>query len=129
MRTESQEAASPEQKKPRLERRAHTRHTLNTSANSILIKTGTVLRGRVVDLSLGGCRIRLDARFDLGIFIRVETEFYLKGVALRIGGVSQTILDQNTIGIRFLDLSDRRRRQLSDLIAELAASPDHDPTP
>jgi len=31
-------------------------------------------------------------------------------------------LDKNTIGVRFLDISARRRKQLSELMAEIAES-------
>jgi hypothetical protein len=36
-----------------------------------------------------------------------------------VGGVSQAILDKNTIGVRFVDMSERRREQLAELIAEI----------
>jgi c-di-GMP-binding flagellar brake protein YcgR len=76
--------------------------------------------GRILNLSLGGCRIRTEERFNVGIYVRVEAEFYLHGLPFRVGGVSQAILDKNTIGVRFLDMSGRRREQLEELIAEIA---------
>jgi hypothetical protein len=102
------------------ERRSQSRHTVNTSARLLLIKTGICMKGRILNLSLGGCRIRTEERFDVGIYVRVEAEFYLHGLPFRVAGVSQAIVDRNTIGIRFLDMSDRRRQQLTELIEEIA---------
>ena len=100
------------------ERRAQSRHVVDTSAKLLLVKTAISMSGCIVNLSLGGCRIRTEERFNVGIYVRVEAEFYLNGLPFRVGGVSQAILDKNTIGIRFLDMSDRRRDQLAELISE-----------
>jgi hypothetical protein len=42
------------------------------------------------------------------------------GCPIAVGGVSLAILDQNTIGVRFIDRSERRRNLLAELIAEIA---------
>jgi hypothetical protein len=76
--------------------------------------------GRILNLSLGGSRIRTDERFNVGIYVRVEAEFFLHGLPFRVGGVSQPILEQNTNGVRFVDRSQRRREQLAERIAEIA---------
>ncbi|WP_263355920.1 PilZ domain-containing protein [Acidicapsa ligni] len=122
MATNSSDPGTASKAAPAKDRRSHSRHAIETGVNLILVKTGTILPGQILDLSLSGCRLQLDTRFDLGIFIRIELEFFLNGLPLRLGGVSQTVLDQNTIGIRFLDFSTRRHEQLSELIAELAAA-------
>jgi hypothetical protein len=101
------------------ERRAHPRIEVDTSAVIDLIRIGSALHGRVLDLSLGGCRIRTDERFPVGIYTRVETEFRLEGLPFRLGGVVQAIHDRHTIGIRFLDMSSRKREQVSQLIQEI----------
>jgi c-di-GMP-binding flagellar brake protein YcgR len=110
---------SPPKPRGMQERRAQSRHTVDTSAKLLLVKTAISMSGRIVNLSLSGCRIRTDERFNVGIYVRVEAEFYLHGLPFRVGGVSQAILDKNTIGVRFLDTSDRRRAQLAELIAEI----------
>jgi len=102
------------------DRRTHGRHRVDTKAKLFLVKTAIVMEGRILDLSLGGCRLSTDERFNVGIFVRVEAEFYLHGMPFRVAGVIQTILDKNTIGIRFLDMSERRRGQLTELMAEMA---------
>jgi hypothetical protein len=93
---------------------------VDTRANLLLVKTGITMPGRILNLSLGGCRIRMEERFNVGIYVRVEAEFYLHGLPFRVGGVSQAILDKHTIGVRFLDLSSSRREQLTELIEEIA---------
>jgi hypothetical protein len=65
--------------------------------------------------------LRANEPLDVGIFVRVEAEFYLHGMPFRLAGVIQTILDKNTIGIRFLDMSERRRKLLTELMAEIEA--------
>jgi hypothetical protein len=57
----------------------------------------------------------------VGIYTRVETEFLLKGLPFRLGGVVQAIHDRYTVGVRFLDLSERKREQVGDLIEEIEA--------
>lgn len=113
---------------PRKDRRGTARHGVDTSASILLVNVGSTLRGRILDLSLGGCRIRTDERFPVGIYTRVETEFRLEGLAFRLGGVIQAIHDRNTVGIRFLDLSERKRAQVLELIGEIEESlPARDP--
>jgi hypothetical protein len=101
------------------DRRRQARHEVDTSATILLINVGSELRGRILDLSLSGCRIRTDERFPVGIYTRVEAEFWLQGLPFRLGGVIQAIHGRNTVGIRFLDLSDRRRQQVAELIGEI----------
>jgi c-di-GMP-binding flagellar brake protein YcgR len=101
------------------DRRAQTRHEVDTVATIFLVKVGSALRGRILDLSPSGCRIRTDERFPVGIYTRVETEFHLEGLPFRLGGVIQAIHNRNMVGIRFLDLSERKRQQVLDLIDEM----------
>jgi len=100
-------------------RRKEARQDVDTSVQILLVNVGSRLRGRILDLSLGGCRIRTDDRFPVGIYTRVETEFYIEGLPFRLGGVIQQVYDRKTIGIRFLDLSERKRQQVQELIAEI----------
>jgi hypothetical protein len=78
-----------------------------------------LIKGRIVDVSLGGCRIRSRERFPLRIYRRVEVEFVLDGLPFRLAGVVQSLHDRRTIGIWLLDLSDRKREQLAPLMEEL----------
>jgi c-di-GMP-binding flagellar brake protein YcgR len=103
----------------RKERRAQIRHEVDTVATILLVNVGSALRGRILDLSLSGCRIRTDERFPVGIYTRVETEFHFEGLPFRLGGVIQAIHNRNMVGIRFLDLSERKRQQVLELIDEI----------
>ena len=105
----------------RRDRRASARQGVDSTASILLVKIGSTLRGRILDLSPGGCRIRTDERFPVGIYTRIETEFHLEGLPFRLGGVIQAIHDRNTVGIRFLDLSERKRQQVLELIGEIEA--------
>jgi c-di-GMP-binding flagellar brake protein YcgR len=113
-------SAGPSLVKPsRRERRGQWREGVDTSASIFLINAATRLNGRILDLSLGGCRIQTDENFPVGIFTRVEAEFRLEGMPFRLGGVIQAIHDRHHVGIRFLDLSSRKREQLELLIEEI----------
>ena len=103
------------------ERRSARRQDIDSSAFLIMVSSGSRLAGRILDLSLSGCRIRTADRFPLGIYARIEAEFHAEGLPFRLGGVVQAIHDRCHVGIRFLDMSPRKREQLEQLIAELAS--------
>jgi len=105
----------------RRDRRAQSRHAVDTTAVIFLINIASQVRGRIQDLSVGGCRIQTEERFPLGIYTRVETEFRLEGLPFRLGGVIQALHDKgrHLVGIRFLDMSLRKREQVDQLIQEI----------
>jgi hypothetical protein len=109
------------------ERRTTPRHPVDTRAVLLLVEVGARLPGRVLNISLGGCLIHTDNPFPTGVFRRIEVEFALQGMPFRIGGVTQGIYDRRRVGVRFLDMSDRKREQLSELIREVAESVAPDP--
>jgi hypothetical protein len=100
-------------------RRVEIRQEVDTAAVIRLIDLAANVKGRILDVSMGGCRIRTDRRFPVGIFRRVETEFRIDGLPFRVAGVTQNIYDGFNVGIRFLDMSDRRREMLAQLIEEI----------
>jgi c-di-GMP-binding flagellar brake protein YcgR len=101
------------------ERRVQSRYTVDTSAAIFLVRGGSKLSGWILDLSISGCSIRTDERFPVGIYTRVETEFRVDGLPFRLGGVIQAIHGPQLVGIRFLDMSERKRTQLVQLILEI----------
>jgi len=101
------------------ERRGQSRHQVDTSATILLVNVASRVHGRILNLSMGGCRVRTEQRFPVGIYTRVETEFLLEGLPFRLGGVIQDVQDRHHVGIRFLDMSERKREQLVQLIAEI----------
>jgi c-di-GMP-binding flagellar brake protein YcgR len=113
--------SQPPARASKRERRMQSRHEVDTSAVIFLVNVGSKLSGRILDLSAGGCRIRTDERFPVGIYTRVETEFLLEGLPIRLGGVIQSLhdRDRHLVGIRFLDMSARKRELLGQLIEEI----------
>ena len=112
-------------KPARRERRDQLRQEVDTSAAIYLVKIASRLSGRIVDLSLSGCRIRTGERFPVGIYTRVETEFRIEGLPFRLGGVVQAIHDRQTVGIRFLDMSSRKHEYLAQLIEDICEIKEH----
>jgi hypothetical protein len=101
------------------ERRSQPRYAVDEAATLHFIDVRAQISGRILDLSMSGCRIRTNERFPVGIYRRVETEFKLDGLPFRLGGVVQSVHDKFTVGIRFLDLSPRKRDQLAFLMDEI----------
>ena len=101
------------------DRRSDPRYAVDTHATVLFIDVAARIGGRVLDLSMSGCRIRTDQRFPVGIYRRIEIEFSVDGLAFRLGGVIQSLHDKFTVGIRFLDLSPRKRDQLTLLMEEI----------
>jgi hypothetical protein len=100
-------------------RACEPRHAVDTSAIIHLISLAADISGHICDVSLGGCHIRVGRRFPVGIFRRVEVEFCMEGLPFRLAGVTQALYDPFNVGIRFLDMSDRKREQLLQLIEEI----------
>ena len=121
--------SQPQVGRPGRERRVQSRESVDTSAVIFLVKSGSRLEGRILDLSPAGCGIRLDECYSRGIYMRAEVEFRLEGLAFRLGGVIQSIRDKHTVGVRFVDLSERKQSQVSELIAELRALREVQPEP
>ncbi len=116
MAPEDDAAPPPTQK---AERRKDPRHSVDGTATLYLLDPGVRLRGHILDLSLNGCQFRTDDCFPLGINRRVEIEFHLDGLPFRLAGVTQSIHKRHKVGIRFLSVSERKREQLVELIAEI----------
>jgi c-di-GMP-binding flagellar brake protein YcgR len=102
------------------------RQEIDCSVVIHLVSLAADVHGRIVDISLGGCRIRTSGPFPVGIFRRVEVEFRVDGLPFRFAGVTQAIYDPCSVGIRFLDLSERKREQLQQLLDEIGK---HEPSP
>ena len=103
------------------DRRSQPRYAVDEAATLHFIEVRAQITGRILDLSMSGCRIRTNERFPVGIYRRIETEFKLDGLPFRLGGVVQSIHDKFTVGIRFLDVSPRKRDQLAFLMDEFEA--------
>ncbi len=103
------------------ERRAFPRLAVEEAAGIVTLEQGVGFRCNVLDLSLSGCRLRTGLRFPGSAWDCVELSFKLRGVSLRFDGEIQWIDGQQKIGIRFVNLSDRRKAELAELLAEITA--------
>src|SRR5437868_11788887 len=66
-----------------VERRVHTRYAVDAWAE-VLVKDGTMLfRGRVLDVSVGGCYIETEAKLKLAPGTPVEMVFRVKNGVFR----------------------------------------------
>lgn len=101
------------------DRRHVQRHQVDSTATVFLVDVRSSVRGRIADVSMEGCLIRFEERFPVGIYRRVEVEFLLDGLPFRLPGVVQSIRDRFTAGMRFLDVSERKREQLQTVIEEM----------
>jgi hypothetical protein len=93
---------------------------VDTSAVIFLLDVRSRIDGRILDVSPSGCRIRCTDKFPVGIYRRVEVEFVLDGLPFRLPGVTQSLHDRFTTGIRFLNLSERKTEQLLLLMKEIS---------
>ena len=102
-------------------RQRETRHRIDTAATLRLVNIAANIEGRITDISFGGCRIQTQRPIKVGIFCRVEIEFRVEGLPVRLAGVTQAIYDEFNVGIRFLEVSGRKREQLAQIIEEIRA--------
>ena len=105
--------------RPGRERRVHNRHEIDSLARVLFLSIHSRVTGKVVDLSLGGCRIRAQQPIPVGAYRRVEVEFMVDGLPLLLPGVTQGLHDKFTVGIRFVEMTERKAKQLHTVIDEL----------
>jgi c-di-GMP-binding flagellar brake protein YcgR len=104
---------------PQPERRKESRQKVDGTAVLHLLETDFRLRGRILDLSMSGCQFRTQDCFPMRVSRRVEIEFQLEGLPFRIGGVTQSLHKKHIVGVRFHDMSERKRQQLVEIIVEI----------
>jgi hypothetical protein len=87
-----------------------------------LLKDGSHLNGAIAGLSLEGCCINTAEPFTAGIHARVEVDFQMRGLPFLLAGVTEDVRNKCTVDIRFLELSFRKRNELTEVIEELRDS-------
>ncbi len=102
-------------------RRSHPRFKIGNEASLLLVNQGSSLPCRILDLSLGGCRIHAHDPFVAGMMVRVEVILKVLCIPFRLPGVTQWTNRKHLVGVRFRDMSDRKHEQLARLIQELRA--------
>ena len=128
-----------------VDRRQHTRYAVDLWAE-VMVKDGTMLfRGRVLDVSVGGCYIETEARLRLApgtpvemmfrlnenllrcknpnvrALLRVQPEFQLNEDVLRFEATIRMVRSRGA-GFLFSNLDAGMRRDLERLIEELEAA-------
>lgn len=108
----------------RPERRKEARYVCFGQVKLDPTRPGVILRGRVIDLSLGGCLIQMQSAVDICPGAAVELTIQAKGTPLRMMGTIKSAGKQSSglIGISFTRLSSRGHFELKELIAELGAT-------
>jgi len=102
-----------------VERRVHTRYAVDAWAE-VMVKDGTMLfRGRVLDVSQGGCYIETEARLRLAPGTPVEIVFRAHDRVLKCDGTIRMVRTRGA-GFLFEAMSDKVRTGLEGLIAELS---------
>jgi len=101
------------------ERREHARYAVDAWAE-VVVKDGTMLfRGRVLDVSIGGCYIETEARLRLAPGTPVEIVFRLNDGVFRCEATSRMIRTKGA-GFLFSDMDVKLQMELQRLIHELS---------
>jgi hypothetical protein len=118
------EHIGPERRKSAVgvvDRRAHTRYAVDAWAE-VMVQDGSMLfRGRVLDVSVGGCYVQTEARLRLAPGTRVEMVFRLGDRVFRCDAISR-MLRQRGAGFLFEGMNAAIRAELEALINELGCS-------
>ena len=102
-----------------VERRKHTRYAVDAWAE-VVVKDGRMLfRGRVLDLSVGGCYIETEARLRLAQGTPVEMVFRLNDSVFRCEATSRMMRTKGA-GFLFEGMDAATRRELEELIQRLS---------
>jgi hypothetical protein len=101
-----------------VERRQHTRYAVDAWAE-VMVKDGTMLfRGRVLDISVGGCYIETEAKLKLAPGTAVEMVFRVKDSVFRCDAMSRMVRTRGA-GFLFANQNARMQRELEKLIQDL----------
>jgi c-di-GMP-binding flagellar brake protein YcgR len=101
-----------------MDRRTHTRYEVDAWAE-VMVQSGSMLfRGRVLDLSLGGCYVETEARLRLAPGTRVDIVFRLGERVFRCEATSRMLRSRGA-GFLFEGMNAAMRTELEALIAEL----------
>ena len=108
---------------PSGERRVHERHELSGHIVVGRPTKGVTLAGTIINLSIGGCLMRLRAPSDLKPDAVIEIGLHAGSLTFcTLGAIKRHETDLSMIGIEFLNLGLEGRRNLRALIANFRAS-------
>jgi len=104
-----------------IERRQHPRYAVDAWAE-VMVKDGTMLfRGRVLDVSVGGCYIETEAKLKLAPGTPVEMVFRVNDDVFRCEAMSRMVRTRGA-GFLFANQNARMQRELGRLIEELGGA-------
>ncbi len=103
------------------DRRREHRFLCGGKAEVRSLVSGLCARGRIANLSLGGCRMQLGEGHCFRKDDEVEMTFCVRQMPLRVQGVVRQANPGQALGIAFTLLTERGKRQLRELILELAS--------
>jgi c-di-GMP-binding flagellar brake protein YcgR len=104
-----------------VERRQHTRYAVDAWAE-VMVKDGTMLfRGRVLDVSAGGCYVETEARLRLAPGTPVEMVFRVNDTVFRCDASSRMVRTRGA-GFLFANLDAKLQLELDRLVHELSES-------
>jgi hypothetical protein len=112
-----------------IERRVHSRYVLEELSKMLLLASGELMAGYVLEISQSGCRIYLDKPYDKKAGEDIEVSFYVHGVPLRLAGKVHAQIDRQIVGVRFTVISPRTRQRFGDLLNEIREDFEHTTTP
>jgi c-di-GMP-binding flagellar brake protein YcgR len=102
-----------------IERRRHTRYAVDAWAE-VMVQDGRMLfRGRVLDISVGGCYIETEARLRLAPGTPVEMVFRLNDDVFRCEATSRMVRIRGA-GFLFEGMDAKTQMELERLIRELS---------
>ena len=102
--------------------RAHPRFSVDEDSVLLLVEHGMPVKARIVDLSLTGCRVRAHDRLSSKTGRAIEITFKANGIDFRFHGVVQWSDENNYLGIRFMNIAGRSKKDLAEVIEEMAAA-------
>jgi hypothetical protein len=102
-------------------RRTAPRFALEGDASILLVDHGSSISCKILDLSVGGCQLRTSDRFPAGVRVLVEVSFKVHGIVLRFRGTVQWKAGESLFGIRFAEMTSRRRDELAEVLREVEA--------
>jgi len=106
-------------REPIKDRRRHARHLCHGPID-FRIQGWHLRRGRILNLCLEGCLIEPQSSTDCVPGDQIEMRFKVNQLTFLAQCIVRRVQSSGNIGIEILSLSDRSRRQLQELIDELA---------
>jgi hypothetical protein len=89
------------------------------TAELMLIDNGIRVTTEVLDISLRGCTVQAEEAFGEEIDSRAQIVFQISGHRFVLSAEPTALEDHTTLGIKFIDINDRRRQFLNSLILDL----------